>query len=52
VNARCSWPECPCRPLAGYGLCVLDLGTLCGEIPPDDREVLDDAACEPMDGAP
>jgi len=51
---RCAWPECPCRALAGYALCVLDLGTLCGEIPgdpPDDREVFDDAACEPTEGA-
>ena len=51
---RCAWPECPCRALAGYALCVLDLGTLLGALPgdpPDDREVFDDAACEPTEGA-
>jgi hypothetical protein len=52
---RCAWPECPCRALAGYALCVLDLGTLLGALPGDPAddgvEVYDDAACEPLDGA-
>lgn len=51
---RCAWPECPCRALPYATLCALDLGTLLGALPgdpPDDREVYDDAACEPLDGA-